>query len=56
MMGAIALTSGFSYDSLKIEYNAQNNYTNVSEETGELIATLTGVEADQLTEYNFTTI
>lgn len=53
---AIALTSGFSYDSLQIEYNAQGNYTNISDETGELIATLIGVEADQLTESNFTTV
>ena len=53
---AIALTSGSSYDSLQIEYNAQGNYTNISEETGELITTLIGVEADQLTESNFTTI
>ena len=53
---AIALTSGSSYDSLIIEYNPQGNYTNISDETGELIATLTGVEADQLTESNFTTI
>ena len=52
----IALTSGSSYDSLVIEYNAQGNYTNVSEETGELITTLIGVEADHLTESNFTTI
>ena len=52
----IALTGGFSYDSLQIEYNAQGNYTNISEETGELITTLIGVEADQLTESNFTTI
>ncbi|MFM2310955.1 MAG: hypothetical protein RLZZ04_231 [Cyanobacteriota bacterium] len=53
---SIALTNGSSYDSLQIEYNAQGNYTNVSEETGELITTLIGVEADQLTERNFTTI
>ena len=53
---AIALKSGSSYDSLNIEYNAQGNYTNVSEETGELIATLIGVEANHLTESNFTTI
>ena len=53
---AIALTDGSSYDSLQIEYNAQGNYTNISEETGELITTLIGVEADQLTESNFTTI
>ena len=53
---AIALTSGSSYDSLQIEYNAQGNYTNISEETGELITTLIGVEADQLTEHNFTSI
>ena len=53
---AIALKSCSSYDSLNIEYNAQGNYTNVSEETGELIATLLGVEADQITESNFTTI
>ena len=53
---AIALTSGSSYDSLNIEYNAQGNYTNISEETGELIATLIGVEAEHLTESNFTTI
>ena len=33
----IALTTGSSYDSLQIEYNAQGNYTNISEETGELI-------------------
>lgn len=52
----IALTSGSSYDSLHIEYNAQGNYTNISEETGELIATLIGVEANHLTESNFTTI
>ena len=52
----IALTSGSSYDSLQIEYNPQGNYTNISEETGELITTLIGVEADQLTESNFTTI
>ena len=53
---AIALTSGSSYDSLQIEYNAQGNYTNISEETGELITTLIGVEAEQLTDSNFTTI
>ncbi|MGL6340041.1 MAG: calcium-binding protein [Waterburya sp.] len=53
---AIALPSGSSYDSLEIEYNAQGNYTEISEETGELITTLIGVEADQLTELNFTTI
>lgn len=53
---AIALTTGSSYDSLAIEYNAQGNYTNVSEETGELITTLIGVEADHLSESNFTTI
>lgn len=53
---AIALNTGSSYDSLQIEYNAQGNYTNISEETGELITTLIGVEADQLTECNFTTI
>ena len=53
---AIALTSGSSYDSLNIEYNAQGNYTNISEETGELITTLIGVEADHLSESNFTTI
>lgn len=47
---AIALTTGSSYNSLDIEYNAQGNYTNISEETGELITTLIGVEADQLTE------
>ena len=52
----IAFTTDFSYDSLQIEYNAQGNYTNISEETGELIATLIGVEADQLTESNFTTV
>lgn len=28
---AIALTTGSSYDSLKIEYNAQGNYTNLTE-------------------------
>jgi Ca2+-binding RTX toxin-like protein len=53
---AIALTSGSSYDSLQIEYNTEGNYTNISEETGELITTLIGVEADQLAESNFTTI
>ena len=53
---AIALNTGSNYDSLQIEYNAQGNYTNISEETGGLIATLTGVEADQLTESDFTTI
>ena len=53
---AIALKSGSSYDSLNIEYNPQGNYTNVSEETGELITTLLGVNADQLTEFNFTTV
>ena len=52
---AIALTTGSSYDSLKIEYNAQGNYTNISEETGQPITTLMGVEADQLTESEFTT-
>ena len=53
---AIVLTSDSSYDSLQIEYNAEGNYTNISEETGELITTLIGVEADQLTESSFTTI
>ena len=53
---AIALTSGSSYDSLQIEYNAQGNYTDISDDTGELITTLIGVEADQLTESDFTTI
>jgi Ca2+-binding RTX toxin-like protein len=53
---AIALTTDSSYDSLNIEYNAQGNYANVSDETGELITTLVGVETDQLTESNFTTI
>jgi Ca2+-binding RTX toxin-like protein len=53
---AIALTNGLSYDSLQIEYNLEGNYTNISEETGELITTLMGVEADQLTESDFTTI
>ena len=53
---AIALTNGSSYDSLSIEYNAHGNYTNISEETGELITTLIGVEADQLTASNFITI
>jgi Ca2+-binding RTX toxin-like protein len=53
---AIALTSDLSYDSLQIEYNTEGNYTNISEETGELITTLIGVEADQLAESNFTTI
>ena len=53
---AIAFTTDFSYDSLAIEYNVEGNYTNISEETGELITTLIGVEADQLTESNFTTI
>ena len=53
---AIALTTDSSYNSLDIEYNAQGNYTNISEETGELITTLIGVEADQLTESDFTTI
>ena len=52
---AIALTSGSDYDSLQIEYNVQGNYTNISEER-ELITTLIGVEADQFTECNFTTI
>ena len=52
---AIALTTNSSYDSLQIEYNPQGNYTNISEETGELIATVIGVEADQLTESNFDT-
>ncbi len=51
----IALPSGSSYDSLQMEYNAEGNYTNISEETGELITTLIGVEADQLTESDFTT-
>ena len=51
----IAFTTDFSYDSLQIEYNAEGNYTNISEETGELITTLIGVEADQLTESDFTT-
>ena len=51
---AIALDAGSSYDSLQIEYNAEGNYTNVSDETGELITTLIGVEADQLTESDFT--
>ena len=52
---AIALTTDSSYNSLDIEYNAQGNYTNISEER-ELITTLIGVEADQLTESNFTNI
>ena len=51
----IAFTTDFSYDSLQIDYNAEGNYTNISEETGELITTLIGVEADQLTESSFTT-
>ncbi len=51
---AIVLDAGSSYDSLQIEYNAEGNYTNVSDETGELITTLIGVEADQLTESDFT--
>ena len=53
---AIALTTGLEYDSLQMEYNAQGNYTDVSDETGELITTLIGVEADRLTESDFTTI
>ncbi len=53
---AIALTTALGYDFLQIEYNAKGNYTNISEETGEPIATLIGVEADQLTECDFTTI
>ena len=52
----IALTTGLGYDSLQIEYNARGNYTNVNDETGELIATLIGVEADHLTESDFTTV
>ena len=52
----IAFTTDFSYDSMQIEYNAEGNYTNIIEETGELITTLIGVEADQLTESDFTTI
>ena len=53
---AIAFTTDFSYDSMQIEYNAHGNYTNISDETGELITILIGVEADQLTESSFTTI
>lgn len=53
---AIALTTGSNYDSLDIEYNPQGNYTNISDETGEVIITLIAVEADQLTESDFTTI
>ena len=52
---AIALTGGSSYDSLNIEYNAEGNYTNISQE-GELITTLIGVDADHLTESDFITI
>ena len=53
---AIAFVGGLDYNSVQLEYNAHGNYTNVSEETGELIATLIGVEADRLTESDFTTI
>ena len=50
---AIALESGFSYDSLKIEYNAAGNYTTISDESGELVTALIGVEADLLSESDF---
>ena len=52
----IALQTDYSYDSLKIEYHSVGNYTTISEAGDELITTLIGTEANQLTESDFTTV
>ena len=53
---AIALPTSYSYDSLNLQYDAEGDYTTISNESGELITTLIAVEAEQLTESDFTTI
>lgn len=52
---AIALSADYSYDSLELEYHA-GGYTTVSEADSELIVTLIGVEATELSAADFTTV
>ena len=53
----IGLQTGYSYDSLSFEYNADAGYSNITDtQTGELITTLIGVDANQLSATDFTVV